>query len=66
MEIIHCVINMEDTVTLCGEQGMKPALDLFSRSWPEWRIKFPDQNACKKCDNLWRPIFINMEKQRNG
>ena len=62
--IIHCVRHAEDMETLCGERGMVPAMDLFTRSWQDWRMRFPDQDACEKCDELWRPISLDMEKER--
>ena len=62
--VIHCVRHASDMETLCGEQGMVPAMDLYTRAWQGWRMEFPDQGACAECEKLWRPIAQKMEAER--
>ena len=61
---IHCARQLEDMTTLCGVQGVVEAMDLFSRTWQSWRMRFPDQEACPECEALWRPVALEMEKKR--
>ena len=60
---IHCVTHMEDFTALCGEKGMKPALDLFTRSWQYAMKHNPDDSYCKKCLELWREPAITLQKE---